>query len=184
MTENAVMADPERCCDVLAAIAGAGVGVSVDDFGTGQSSLAQLRRIGADELKIDRSFVMGMRADPFDREVVAAVAGLARRLGMRLVAEGVRTAPPGTRWPRSAATSPRATGSPARCASRRCCRSSTGRGPRAWRRRARAARRPRPDQAAAAAAATASRSARSLRALWACSAPTSCPRTQCQRTSA
>ena len=89
MTENAVMADPERCCDVLAAIAGAGVGVSVDDFGTGQSSLAQLRRIGADELKIDRSFVMGMRADPFDREVVAAVAGLARRLGMRLVAEGV-----------------------------------------------------------------------------------------------
>ena len=89
VTENAVMTDPVRCCGVLDALAAHGIGVSIDDFGTGQSSLAQLRRIGAGELKIDRSFVMGMLGDRFDREVVTAVAGLGRRLGMRLVAEGV-----------------------------------------------------------------------------------------------
>jgi EAL domain-containing protein (putative c-di-GMP-specific phosphodiesterase class I) len=83
------MSDPRRCCEVLDALAAQGVGISVDDFGTGQSSLAQLRRIGAGELKIDRSFVLGMTGDRFDREVVSAVAGLGRRLGMRLVAEGV-----------------------------------------------------------------------------------------------
>jgi diguanylate cyclase (GGDEF)-like protein len=89
VTEDAVMSDPQRCCEVLDALAAQGVGISVDDFGTGQSSLAQLRRIGAGELKIDRSFVLGMTGDRFDREVVSAVAGLGRRLGMRLVAEGV-----------------------------------------------------------------------------------------------
>jgi diguanylate cyclase (GGDEF)-like protein len=89
VTEDAVMVDPQRCCEVLAELATMGVGVSVDDFGTGQSSLAQLRRIGADELKIDRSFIIGMTEDRFDREVVVAVAGMGRRLGMRLVAEGV-----------------------------------------------------------------------------------------------
>jgi len=89
VTENAVMTDPVRCCGVLDALAAHGIGVSIDDFGTGQSSLAQLRRIGAGELKIDRSFVVGMLGDRFDREVVAAVASLGRRLGMRLVAEGV-----------------------------------------------------------------------------------------------
>src|SRR5690606_23262756 len=89
VTENAVMTDPVRCCGVLDALAAHGIGVSIDDFGTGQSSLAQLRRIGAGELKIDRSFVVGMLGDRFAREVVAAVASLGRRLGMRLVAEGV-----------------------------------------------------------------------------------------------
>jgi diguanylate cyclase (GGDEF)-like protein len=92
VTEDAVMSDPQRCCEVLAELASLGVGVSVDDFGTGQSSLTQLRRIGADELKIDRSFVLGMTKDRFDREVVVAVAGMGRRLGMRLVAEGVEDA--------------------------------------------------------------------------------------------
>jgi len=89
VTEDAVMSDPQRCCEVLDRLAARGVGISVDDFGTGHSSLAQLRRIGAGELKIDRSFVVGMTGDRFDHEVVAAVAGLGRRLGMRLVAEGV-----------------------------------------------------------------------------------------------
>lgn len=89
VTEDAVMSDPQRCCEVLAALSADGVGISVDDFGTGHSSLAQLRRIGAGELKIDRSFVLGMLEDRFDREVVVAVAGLGQRLGMRLVAEGV-----------------------------------------------------------------------------------------------
>jgi diguanylate cyclase (GGDEF)-like protein len=91
VTEDAVMVDPQRCCEVLAELATMGIGVSVDDFGTGQSSLAQLRRIGADELKIDRSFIIGMTDDRFDREVVVAVAGMGRRLGMRLVAEGVES---------------------------------------------------------------------------------------------
>jgi len=89
VTEDAVMSDAQRSREVLDALAGLGASVSVDDFGTGHSSLAQLRRIGASELKIDRSFVIGMTTDRFDREVVGAVAGLGRRLGMRLVAEGV-----------------------------------------------------------------------------------------------
>ena len=92
VTEDAVMSDQRRCLDVLEHIAALGVEISVDDFGTGQSSLAQLRHLPADELKIDRSFVKGMAEDPLDAEVVRLVVGMGRSMGLRVVAEGIETA--------------------------------------------------------------------------------------------
>jgi diguanylate cyclase len=91
VTEDAVMSDQRRCLDVLEHISELGVEISVDDFGTGQSSLAQLRHLPADELKIDRSFVKGMAEDPLDAEVVRLVVGMGRSMGLRVVAEGIET---------------------------------------------------------------------------------------------
>jgi diguanylate cyclase (GGDEF)-like protein len=91
VTEDAVMSDQRRCLDVLEHISALGVEISVDDFGTGQSSLAQLRHLPADELKIDRSFVKGMAEDPLDAEVVRLVVGMGRSMGLRVVAEGIET---------------------------------------------------------------------------------------------
>jgi EAL domain-containing protein (putative c-di-GMP-specific phosphodiesterase class I) len=91
VTEDAVMSDQRRCLDVLEGIAALGVEISIDDFGTGQSSLAQLRHLPADELKIDRSFVKGMAEDPLDAEVVRLVVAMGRRMGLRVVAEGIET---------------------------------------------------------------------------------------------
>jgi diguanylate cyclase (GGDEF)-like protein len=91
VTEDAIMSDQRRCLDVLDRIAALGVEISVDDFGTGQSSLAQLRHLPADELKIDRSFVKGMAEDPLDAEVVRLVIGMGRSMGLRVVAEGIET---------------------------------------------------------------------------------------------
>ena len=73
-------------------IAALGVRIAIDDFGTGHSSLAQLKHLPADELKIDRRFVRGMARDALDAEIVALVVGLGRRMGVRVVAEGVETA--------------------------------------------------------------------------------------------
>jgi diguanylate cyclase (GGDEF)-like protein len=92
VTEDAVMRDHRRCLAVLREIAELGVEISVDDFGTGQSSLAQLRHLPADEIKIDRSFVCGMLDDPLDAELVHMVITLGRRMGVRVVAEGIETA--------------------------------------------------------------------------------------------
>jgi diguanylate cyclase (GGDEF)-like protein len=91
VTEDAVMRDHRRCREVLAAIAALGVEIAIDDFGTGQSSLGQLRTLPADELKIDRRFVSGMVADPLDAEIVRMVIGLGRRMGLRVVAEGIES---------------------------------------------------------------------------------------------
>jgi EAL domain-containing protein (putative c-di-GMP-specific phosphodiesterase class I) len=91
VTEDAVMRDHRRCREVLAAIAALGVEIAIDDFGTGQSSLGQLRTLPADELKIDRRFVSGMAADPLDAEIVRMVIGLGRRMGLRVVAEGIES---------------------------------------------------------------------------------------------
>lgn len=92
VTENALMADRERSHEVLTAVRELGARVSIDDFGTGHTSLAYLRRIPADELKIDKSFVMNMQADPADRKVVEQIVSLGHAFGLKVVAEGVETA--------------------------------------------------------------------------------------------
>jgi diguanylate cyclase (GGDEF)-like protein len=91
VTEDAVMRDTSRAIAILEQIKASGVEISVDDFGTGQSSLEQLKNVPADELKLDRSFVLGMVDDPQDAAIVGSVVGLGRALGLRVVAEGVET---------------------------------------------------------------------------------------------
>ena len=92
VTENALMVDRERSHRVLEELRELGVRVSVDDFGTGYSSLAYLKRIPADELKVDKSFVMNMLADPGDARVVEQIIALGHGFGLEVVAEGVESA--------------------------------------------------------------------------------------------
>jgi diguanylate cyclase (GGDEF)-like protein len=92
ITENVVMADPARALEVLDALRELGVGLSLDDFGTGHSSLAYLLRLAVDELKIDRSFVSQMVADPDAAAIVRHTIDLARSLRLRVVAEGAEDA--------------------------------------------------------------------------------------------
>jgi diguanylate cyclase (GGDEF)-like protein len=89
ITEGSVMDQPERALATLHELAAVGVGLSVDDFGTGYSSLAYLQRLPVDELKIDRSFVLGLSANSSDGEIVRSTVGLGHSLGLSIVAEGV-----------------------------------------------------------------------------------------------
>jgi len=86
-----VMSDPQRAVDVLADLRALGVRLSLDDFGTGHSSLAYLKRLPLDEVKIDRSFVTDMAEDEDDAVIVRSTIDLARNLGLDVVAEGVET---------------------------------------------------------------------------------------------
>jgi len=92
VTESALMVDRDRTDLVLTQLRDAGVRISIDDFGTGHSSLAYLKRIPADELKIDKSFVMNMLADPADLRVVEQIVALGHGFGLEVVAEGVESA--------------------------------------------------------------------------------------------
>jgi diguanylate cyclase (GGDEF)-like protein len=91
ITESVIMADPMRAMAVLARLSDLGVGLSLDDFGVGYSSLAYLKRLPVTEIKIDKSFVMNISTDESDAMIVRSTIGLARSLGMRVVAEGVET---------------------------------------------------------------------------------------------
>jgi diguanylate cyclase (GGDEF)-like protein/PAS domain S-box-containing protein len=93
ITETSVMSDPERARQVLGELRGIGVRVSIDDFGTGQSSLAYLQTIPASEVKIDRSFISQLGIRPHDGAIVRAAVTLAHDLGLSVIAEGVETAP-------------------------------------------------------------------------------------------
>jgi diguanylate cyclase (GGDEF)-like protein len=94
VTETAVgRAEEDRLCvDVLGRLRRHGIRISIDDFGTGHSNLTRLRRLGFDEIKIDRQFVAGIERDPDDAAVVRAVVGLGRALGLDVVAEGIERA--------------------------------------------------------------------------------------------
>lgn len=89
ITESAIMADPTLAMEVLTGLSRMGVGLSIDDFGTGYSSLAYLKRLPVGEIKIDKSFVIGMAADENDAVIVRSTIDLAHNLGLKVIAEGV-----------------------------------------------------------------------------------------------
>lgn len=89
VTESAMMSDPKKAIQVLTQLDAMGIHLSVDDFGTGFSSLAYLKQLPIGELKIDKSFVLDMLTDDNDAVIVRSTIDLAHNLGMRIVAEGV-----------------------------------------------------------------------------------------------
>jgi len=74
---------------LLESLAGLGIEFSVDDFGTGSSSLSYLQRLPVHEIKVDKSFVLGMTADEPNAKIVRSIVDLGHNLGLRVVAEGV-----------------------------------------------------------------------------------------------
>jgi diguanylate cyclase (GGDEF)-like protein len=89
VTESVLLTDPERSLAVVGALAELGLTVSIDDYGTGYSSLAYLRDLPVRELKLDRSFTTDPLTDDRTRAIVASTIDLAHRLDLRVVAEGV-----------------------------------------------------------------------------------------------
>jgi diguanylate cyclase (GGDEF)-like protein len=89
VTETSVLADADRCVSVLEGLRRLGVGLSLDDFGTGHASLSRLATLPVDELKIDRSFITDVARDPAHRAIARTIVDLGRSLGLRVVAEGI-----------------------------------------------------------------------------------------------
>jgi len=89
VTENAIMSNPLRSARVLQKFSDAGIGVSVDDFGTGYSSLAYLQKFPINELKIDKSFIIGLHKSSQNYPIVNATVTMSHDLGMSVIAEGV-----------------------------------------------------------------------------------------------
>jgi EAL domain-containing protein (putative c-di-GMP-specific phosphodiesterase class I)/CheY-like chemotaxis protein len=92
VTESRMMQDPDTTLDILTRLRLKRVGVSIDDFGTGHSSLAQLHQIPFDELKVDRRFAHGASRDAALRAILLPSLDMARQLGIKTVAEGVEDA--------------------------------------------------------------------------------------------
>ncbi len=91
ITETVLMADLDASRRALDRLRGLGVHMSIDDFGTGWSSLAQLKRFPVEQLKIDRSFTAGVGRDADDTTIITAIIAMAHSLGISVVAEGVET---------------------------------------------------------------------------------------------
>jgi diguanylate cyclase (GGDEF)-like protein len=92
VTESAAMLDPESSVEVLGTLKRIGVRIAIDDFGTGYSSLSYLKRIPADTIKIDKSFVDGVSHESDDRAIVRSILALANALDKHTIAEGIETA--------------------------------------------------------------------------------------------
>jgi diguanylate cyclase len=92
VTETTLMNDTARALWVLHGLRGLNVRISIDDYGTGYSSLARLRDLPINELKLDRSFVAALSSDPRTAAIVESTIQLAHSLGLKLVAEGIETA--------------------------------------------------------------------------------------------
>jgi EAL domain-containing protein (putative c-di-GMP-specific phosphodiesterase class I) len=96
ITESMLMREPERAIATLQALRTQGVRRSIDDFGTGHSSLAYLKRLPVHLLKIDRAFVSGIGESESDEQICRAVIALGRNVGLRTLAEGVEHDPQAT----------------------------------------------------------------------------------------
>lgn len=92
LTESSIMENPEKSIEAFEYLSGLGIKVSIDDFGTGYSSLSYLKKINADVLKIDRSFVIDLELNEDDRAICKAIINMAHSLGMEVIAEGVENA--------------------------------------------------------------------------------------------
>jgi diguanylate cyclase (GGDEF)-like protein len=89
LTESSMMTDPAGVAALMAKLHEMGVRLSIDDFGTGYSSLSSLRKLPLDEIKIDKSFVMGLEDNGDDEKIVRSIVDLGVNLGLHVVAEGV-----------------------------------------------------------------------------------------------
>ncbi len=91
ITETVVIDDLDQTVEKMRALKALGISFSVDDFGTGHSSLAYLKRLPLDVIKIDQSFVRGVCSDPNDAVIVETIIVMSRHLGLEVIAEGVET---------------------------------------------------------------------------------------------
>ncbi len=91
VTESAIVLDPKSAEEMLAALNQMGIKISIDDFGTGYTSLASIKHLSVNEIKIDKSFVLGMLENNSDAAIVRSVIDLGHNLGLRIVAEGIET---------------------------------------------------------------------------------------------
>jgi diguanylate cyclase (GGDEF)-like protein len=91
LTEDALLPDPGRAADVIAALRAHGARLALDDFGTGFASLSYLRTFDVDAIKLDRSFVSRTHSSPRDRIIVESTIKLGHALGLKVVGEGVET---------------------------------------------------------------------------------------------
>jgi EAL domain-containing protein (putative c-di-GMP-specific phosphodiesterase class I) len=92
ITESALVDDEEFLSTKLTELKSLGIRLAIDDFGTGYSALSYLKRLPVEVLKIDKSFIAGLRKNSKDRLIVSATISLAQTLGLAVVAEGVETA--------------------------------------------------------------------------------------------
>jgi EAL domain-containing protein (putative c-di-GMP-specific phosphodiesterase class I) len=83
------MVDPDHCIHLISLLRERGYGVSIDDFGTGHSSLAYLQKLRVSGLKIDQAFIKTLAADPNNQKIVRSILHLAKSLGLETIAEGV-----------------------------------------------------------------------------------------------
>lgn len=91
ITETTAMSSPEKIVPMLEGLKALGIGIAMDDFGTGHSSLAYMKRFPIDTLKIDRAFIMDLTTDSDDEKIVMGILSLGRVFSMNVVAEGVET---------------------------------------------------------------------------------------------